>query len=99
MRDWDLELAFIDAIFTEYWELDNGQIGEYSELRKIAASLDIDPDEFEAVSESNRVRKLLIESTDTARARGVFGAPTMIINGELYWGKDRMDFIEDQLKG
>lgn len=99
MRDWDLESPFIDAIFTEYWEKDNGDIGEYSELRKIATELGVDADEFEARSESTSVRQALIDSTDNARERGVFGAPSMIIDGELYWGKDRMEFIEDQLAG
>lgn len=98
MREKGLELAYIEAIFTEYWELDNGEIGEYVELRKVAERLGVDPDEFEALSESERVRQQLIDSTDTARERGVFGAPSMILDGELYWGKDRMDFIEDQLQ-
>jgi len=97
MRDWDLELPFIEAIFSAYWEQDNGEIGEYSELRKIAESLGVDPDKFESRSEGEEVRQALIESTNTARARGIFGAPSMIVGDELYWGKDRMDFIEDHL--
>ena len=97
MRDLGLEMPFIEAIFNSYWEDNNGEIGEYSELRKIAADLGVDPDEFEARSESDAVRQALIDSTDQARARGVFGAPSMIVEDELYWGKDRMDFIEDQL--
>ncbi|MEM1436593.1 MAG: 2-hydroxychromene-2-carboxylate isomerase [Pseudomonadota bacterium] len=98
MREDDLEVPFIEAIFTEYWERDNGAIGDYAELRKVAQQLGVDPDEFEARCESEPIRQRLIDSTDAARARGVFGAPTMIVGDELYWGKDRMDFIEDQLK-
>lgn len=98
MRDWNLEEAFMDAIFREYWERDNGAIGEYPELRKIAAELGVDPAEFETRSESEPVRQALIDATNDARARGVFGAPSIIIGNELYWGKDRMEFVEDQLK-
>ena len=29
--------------------------------------------------------------------RGVFGVPTIGIENELYWGKDRMEFVEDHL--
>ena len=97
MRQLGLEMPFIDAIFTEYWERDNGEIGEYAELRGIAASLGVDEDAFEQRSESDEIRQALIDSTDNAIARGVFGAPSMIVGEELYWGKDRMDFIEDQL--
>ena len=97
MRHWGLEVPYIEAIFTEYWEKDNGKIGEYTELRAISKSLGVDPDEFEKRSESKEVRDALIASTDTARERGVFGAPSIIIEDELYWGKDRMDFVQDHL--
>ena len=98
MREKGLEEQFINAIFTQYWELDNGEIGEYSELRKVAENLGVDPDEFEARSESELIRQQLIDSTENAKKRGVFGAPTMIVNDELYWGKDRMVFLVDQLE-
>jgi 2-hydroxychromene-2-carboxylate isomerase len=99
MRQWDLELPFINAIFAEYWEKDNGAIGEYPELRRIAVSLGVDADEFEQASESEPVRQALIDSTERARAQGVFGAPSIMIGDQLYWGKDRMEFVEDQLAG
>ena len=98
MREWNLELPFMDATFSEYWEKGNGEIGEYLELRKIAEQLGVDPDEFEAKSESESVRQSLIDSTNKAREKGVFGAPSLIIEDELYWGKDRMEFVEDHLQ-
>lgn len=98
MREYGLEEAFMDAIFTAYWEDNNGEIGEYSELRKIAQKLGVNPDEFEAKSESEAVRQALIDSTNEAREQGVFGAPSILIEDELYWGKDRMEFVEDHLQ-
>ncbi len=97
MRQWGQEEAFIEAIFAAYWENNVGTIGEYAVLRDIAADLGVDPVEFELVSESPDVRAALIDSTNDALARGVFGAPSMIIEDSLYWGKDRMEFIETQL--
>ena len=97
MRKWDRELKYIEAIFSAYWEYDIGTIGEYEELSRIAAGLGVDPSEFVAVSESEEIRQALIDSTNLARERGVFGAPSIIIEDELYWGKDRMDFVEDHL--
>jgi len=98
MRQWHFEQPYIEAIFCEYWERNNGAVGEYTELRKIATKLGVDPTEFEQVSESESVRQALIDETNNARAQGVFGAPSMLLAGELYWGKDRMEFIEDQLQ-
>ena len=97
MRKWDLELKYIEAIFSAYWEHDVCTIGEYEELSRIAAALGVDPSEFVAVSDSEKIRQALIDSTNLARERGVFGAPSIIIEDELYWGKDRMDFVEDHL--
>lgn len=97
MRQWGQEDAFIEAIFAAYWENNVGTIGEYAVLRDIAADLGVDPVEFELASESPGVRAALIDSTNDALARGVFGAPSMIIEDSLYWGKDRMEFIETQL--
>ena len=97
MRMWDKEEPFIDAIFDAYWETGDGNIGEYSSLRSIAESLGVNPDEFEATSETEPVRQGLINSTNAAIERDVFGVPSIIIEDELYWGKDRMDFIEEHL--
>lgn len=97
MRDWGKEEAFIDAIFRAYWEHENGEIGDYAALRPIAASLGVDPDAFEARAESDPVRQALINSTNTAIERDVFGVPSIVVEDQLYWGKDRMDFVEEHL--
>ena len=97
MRKWGREVAFIDAIFAAYWERDDASIQHYAGLRPIAETLGADPDDFEAAAESDETRAALIAATDRALARGVFGAPTMIVDGEIFWGKDRMDFIEREL--
>ena len=93
-----LEEAYLDAIFTEYWELDNGEIGDYPQLCAIAERLGMAPAAFRQACESPEIRQGLIDATDDARSRGVFGAPSMIIADELYWGKDRMEFVEDHLR-
>jgi len=43
----------------------------------------------EAQGEANKL--LLRQQTDTARARGIFGAPTFFVRGKMYWGNDRLD--------
>jgi 2-hydroxychromene-2-carboxylate isomerase len=97
MRRWDKEGAFVDAIFRRYWEANDAGIADYAGLRVVAGELGVDGDAFEAACESEDVRQALIEATDDGLARGVFGAPSFVVGGEIYWGKDRMDFIEDAL--
>ena len=51
---------------------------------------------LQAVADDS-IKKQLIEATGDAVEQGVFGAPTMIINGELHFGQDRLDWVERQL--
>ena len=43
----------------------------------------------EAQTEQNKLR--LREQTETAKAKGVFGAPTFFVGEEMFWGNDRLD--------
>lgn len=99
MRYWNIEAEFIQEIMAAYWERGDGSIGSYQTLRGIASSLGVDPDAFETLAESEDVREALISSTNAALDRGVFGVPSIIVDDELFWGKDRMEFVEDELRG
>jgi len=97
MRRWNLEMAYLDEVFSAYWERGDASIAEYEGLRRIAEKLGVNPDEFEAASESGEVRQQLIDSTNRGLERGVFGVPSIFVGDELFWGKDRMEFVEDEL--
>ena len=43
------------------------------------------------------IEKKLKDNTDGAVARGVFGAPTFFVGEEMYFGQDRLDYVEDAL--
>ena len=92
-KEWD----YLEAIFAAYWERDDASIAELEGLRPVAAALGIDPDRFLALTDSAEIRQELIAETDTGLACGVFGAPTFVIGDEIFWGKDRMDFIDEEL--
>ena len=47
--------------------------------------------------QDDAIKKQLIDATSDAVNRGVFGAPTMIVDGQLHFGQDRLDWIERQL--
>jgi len=96
-RNWQKESEFIEEIFHRYWETNDASVAEETGLAQVAKAIDIDSEEFLKLLASREVGQALIESTSTALERGVFGAPSFIIDDELYWGKDRMEFIEDHL--
>ena len=99
-RTWsrDKEEAFLFALFARYWEANDGRIDELDCLCDIAAEVGLDSAEFAERTQSAEVRAQLIDCTNSALDRGIFGAPSILVGGELYWGKDRMEFVEDELR-
>jgi 2-hydroxychromene-2-carboxylate isomerase len=97
MRGFGLEAEYMRVIFRRYWEENDASIADAEGLESVARELGVDARAFLAACDSEPVRQALIDSTQQGLERGVFGAPSFIVDGELYWGKDRMDFIEDRL--
>jgi 2-hydroxychromene-2-carboxylate isomerase len=97
VRKWGLETEFIDEVFKSYWERGDASVATDEGLEKVASTLEIDPEEFLALLSSDEIGEALRQKTREALDRGVFGAPAFIIEDELYWGKDRMEFVEDHL--
>ena len=52
---------------------------------------------LQAEERSAPVQALYKSYTDEALALGVFGAPTFVLDGELFWGQDRLDFVDRAL--
>ncbi|SFR68294.1 2-hydroxychromene-2-carboxylate isomerase [Marinobacter daqiaonensis] len=97
MRRWNLEAAFTEAVLDAYWECNDASIADFAGLRPIVRSLGVDPAAFEELSESDEIRQQLVDSTNQGLDRGVFGVPSLFVGDELFWGKDRMDFVEEEL--
>lgn len=92
------ELEFVRKVMDRYWEQGDASIAEYAGLRPIAQELGIDPDAFEALAASDEVAAELAEETNRGLERDVFGVPMIIVGDELFWGKDRMEFVEDEIR-
>ncbi len=99
MRAEGKEEAYLDAVFAAYWEQNDHTIADYPRLGAVAESLGVSGADFEAACESDAIRAALAAVTDQAFETGVFGAPTFVIEGEIYWGKDRFEFIDAHLAG
>jgi 2-hydroxychromene-2-carboxylate isomerase len=50
------------------------------------------------VERSERVQALYRQFSDEAEGLGVFGAPTFVLEGELFWGQDRLEFVDRALE-
>ncbi|MEO7095751.1 MAG: 2-hydroxychromene-2-carboxylate isomerase [Polyangiales bacterium] len=86
--------AFREATFRAYW-VEDRDISADDTLR---ALLGEGADEVLARIQTPEIKQALIAATQQAADAGVFGAPTWVVDGEqLYWGQDRMGFVEEAL--
>ena len=64
----------------------------------VAASVGLDLDGLRADPAFQGAADRHIANTDRALERQVFGAPAYVYDGELFWGQDRLDFLERALR-
>lgn len=84
---------FARAIYAAYFA-DNRDISDREVVLEVAAKLGIDRDALLAGVEDPAVKARLKQETDGAIARGVFGSPYMIVDGEPFWGADRLEMMD-----
>ena len=65
--------------------------------RAVAEENGYDGVKLVAAERSERVQALYRQFSAEAETLGVFGAPTFVIEGELFWGQDRLDFVDRRL--
>lgn len=71
---------------------DHGQpAGEDPNLEESLREIGQDPQRVLSEARSERVERRLQEETEEAMALGVFGSPSFVVNGEVFWGDDRLD--------
>lgn len=63
----------------------------------VADALGFDGKALQAMEEAPEVIQAWHDSSDEAKRRGVFGTPTWIYNDVLYWGQDRLNFLDEAL--
>ena len=66
-------------------------------LQEIVAARGLDADALLAHSTSAEVAARYVMHSQEAIARGVFGSPTYVLRDELFWGQDRLDFLNRAL--
>ncbi|MEQ9042661.1 MAG: 2-hydroxychromene-2-carboxylate isomerase [Alphaproteobacteria bacterium] len=96
-RDPALAKSFAIAIFEKEWGegLDLSSAGAVAEA---AAPLGIKPEDLLAAVGDLAVKDRLREEVEAAIAKGVFGSPFFIVDGEGFWGADRLDQVDRWLE-
>jgi len=78
------------------WQ-DELNLGDPATLAKLIAEVGLDADAVMQLGAEPRWTERRNADTQAALARGVFGAPSYVIGDEIFWGQDRLDFVERKL--
>jgi 2-hydroxychromene-2-carboxylate isomerase len=92
-QDCALARRFAHAAFRAYF-VDDRDISEPTTVLNIAAQLGVDPSALSSALENQAIKDRLREETDAAIALGAFGAPWITVDGEHFWGADRLPQVE-----
>lgn len=89
---------YVTNVFHKVWG-EGGPMTTEPLLRAVSSDAGWDFSAFMSFLRSPEAEQRYAHSTDAAHARGVFGVPTMMIGDDLWWGNDRIDFLEQHLEG
>lgn len=89
------ELSY--AVMRATW-VDEKDIADRAVLREIAAAHVSDPDALLAASDEPRIQAEYDRYTGEAPEDGVFGSPFYFYDGDVLWGQDRLDFLQEALE-
>lgn len=90
-------LALLHDILRAIW-VEDRDIADRATLAALAAGQGLDAEALLGVAQRPETSLQFEADTHAAVAAGVFGAPTWVVNGERFWGQDRLEFLEDALE-
>lgn len=91
-------VEFIDCLFRALW-VDKRNLNDAATVTQVLEQGGFDPQRILDLSNEEQVKARLKEQTDQALQRGVFGAPSMFVGDQLFFGQDRLDFVREALSG
>ena len=88
--------AYVRAVFEAMW-VEPRNLGDPEILAGALTQAGFDPREVLDMAGQQRVKDALKANTEEAVRRGAFGAPTLFVGGQMYFGQDRLDFVREAL--
>lgn len=84
------------ALYRAYW-VEERDVTVPEVVAGVLDGAGLDGSDIATRATSQPIKDDLRARTDEAVSRGVFGAPTFFVGGEMYWGQDRLGFVEAAL--
>ena len=89
-------VAFIDCLFRALW-VDGKALDDPATVAAVLSQNGFNPEEVLAMTADEEIKAALKDHTEHAVKRGVFGAPTLFVGDQMFFGQDRMDFVREAL--
>ena len=87
---------YADAVFIAMWAAPRN-LGDAAELAAVLSAAGFDAAAFATLVADAEVKAKLVANTEASVARGVFGAPTCFVGDQMFFGQDRLDFVQQAL--
>jgi len=88
--------AFIDCLFHALW-VEGRSLDDLATVASVLTENGFDPTQVLALTADEEVKATLKDNTEKAVQRGVFGAPSMFVDNQLFFGQDRLEFVIEAL--
>jgi len=92
----DLFPRYVDTMFRAMW-VEPVNLGDAAVVGETLQKAGFDAPALAALAADPEVKARLIDVTDGAVKRGVFGAPTMFVGSDMFFGQDRLEFVREAL--
>jgi 2-hydroxychromene-2-carboxylate isomerase len=97
LRDPGKLVPHVDAVYRAIW-VDGRNMNDPEVVSGVLSQAGFDAGALLALASDPDVKDRLKSLTASAVERGVFGAPTFFVRGQMYWGQDRLDFVKAALE-
>ena len=87
---------YLKAVFSALW-VEQINLNDPAVLMAMLAAAGFEPAAMQALVAEPAVKDALRANTESAVARGVFGAPTLFVGQTMFFGQDRLDFVREAL--
>lgn len=88
--------AYVDAVFAAMWE-QGRNMADDAEIAVVLQAAGLDAAALAGLSQDAEVKAELLANTERSHARGAFGSPTFFVGDEIFFGKDRLRDVEDEM--
>lgn len=90
------ERTYVATVFQAMW-VDGRDMSDTPTISEVLSAAGLPTEDILAATSNASVKGQLVEATTQAVSRGVFGAPTMFLDGEMFFGKDALSDLEWRL--